>query len=160
MVRRVAALLKRWPDTRQWIIALAILALAAGPLYWLGTIGGFVTWQPRPLGPNDLAVAALLFVVPALGEEILFRGILIPNHRRALFVPLSIGLFMLWHPLQAWTIGPPWAGLFVAPTFLAATLILGAALAAIRLVTRSLWPAIIGHWLVVAAWKLALGGPF
>jgi predicted Abi (CAAX) family protease len=153
-------LLRRWPDARGWALSLLLLALAAAPLYLIGHAGGFATWSPRPLGSGDLAVAALLFFIPSLGEELLFRGVLLPGRRAALFAPLSVLLFTLWHPLQAWSFGPPWAALFLEPAFLAAVFVLGVTLTAIRLVTRSLWPAIIGHWLVVAAWKLVLGGPF
>lgn len=160
MVKRLGALLRHWPDARGWAFSVGLLALAAAPLYLLGRAGDFALWTARPFGIADLGVAALLFVVPSLGEELLFRGLLLPERRAALFAPLSVGLFVLWHPLQAWTFGPPWAALFIEPAFLAAALILGVTLTAIRLVTRSLWPAIIGHWLVVAAWKLALGGPF
>ena len=108
-----------------------------------------------------LGLAATLFVVPALGEEILFRGLLIPRDRPGVgAILLSVLLFVLWHPLQALTIGPPWAAAFLDPWFLAAVAILGLALARIYAATRSLWPCVLAHWLVVLGWKTVLGGPF
>ena len=69
-------------------------------------------------------------------------------------------LFVAWHPVQALTIGPAWAEIFLHPTFWIATLILGIILAHIRIVSRSLWPVILIHWFAVLIWKSLLGGPF
>ena len=100
-------------------------------------------------------------LAPALGEELLFRGFLIPRRPpRARWIALSAALFVLWHPLQAWTIGPPWAAAFLDPWFLAAAAVLGVALGRIYAATGSLWPCVAAHWLVVWGWKALLGGPF
>ena len=108
-----------------------------------------------------LALAATLFVAPALGEEIVFRGLVLPRRRPNLGrIGLSVLLFVAWHPLQALTIGPPWASAFLDPWFLAATAILGTALARIYAATGSLWPCVAAHCLVVFGWKAFLGGPF
>lgn len=132
---RTLAALRRWPDSRQWLRAAPVLA----------------------------ATAAIAFVLPAFAEEIVFRGLLMPVPGIAsmrLGMWLSIVLFVLWHPLQAWIFGPPWAGLFLAPAFLAAVLVLAIGLTHVRIVTGSLWPAILGHWLLIVVWKLLFGGPF
>ncbi len=116
-------------------------------------------------GPPDastmLRLAATLLIVPALGEEILFRGLLIPRrHAGVAVMALSVLLFVLWHPLQALTVGPPWAAAFLDPFFLTAGTIFGTALARIYSATGSLWLCIFAHWLVVFGWKTFLGGPF
>ena len=108
-----------------------------------------------------MGLAATLFLAPALGEELLFRGLLIPRelpNRRE--IALSVLLFVAWHPLQAVTFGPPWAAAFLNPWFLGCAAILGLALARIYAATRSLWPCVITHWFIVLIWKLVLGGPF
>lgn len=111
--------------------------------------------------PEVAVLAATLFVAPALGEELLFRAALIPREgRTAPWEALSAMLFVAWHPLQAVTIGPPWAGAFLDPWFLACVAVLGAGLGRIYVATRSLWPCVLVHWLVVLIWKAALGGPF
>nr|WP_247711238.1 CPBP family glutamic-type intramembrane protease [Qipengyuania vesicularis] len=111
-----------------------------------------------------MTILATIFVVPALGEELLFRWALFPRQgvrHRWLLVTLSVALFVLWHPLQAWTgLGPVWSELFLHPAFLACVAILGVTLAALRDASSSLWPPIFFHWAVVAAWKLLFGGPF
>lgn len=117
------------------------------------------------MGPPDaitmMRLAATLMLTPALGEEILFRGLIIPRDRPARkWIALSVLLFVLWHPLQAIAFGPPWASAFLDPWFLAAVAALGLSLARIYRATRSLWPCILFHWLVVYVWKVFLGGPF
>lgn len=157
------AALRRWPDAKQWAQAAPVLAATAAIVLAIAMIGGFANWAPVPLGADWLRVAAIVFVLPALIEEFIFRGLLMPVPGIAsmrIGMWLSIGLFVLWHPLQAWIFGPPWAGLFLEPAFLAAALVLAIGLTHVRIVTGSLWPAILGHWAIVAAWKLLFAGPF
>ena len=162
--RRLADMLeglRRVPALRGWARAALELGWALPLMLVVAHAGGLVRPQDPP-EPSTLAVlAAILFVAPALGEELLFRGLLIPRQRPgALWPVLSVVLFVLWHPLQAATIGPPWAGAFLDPLFLAAVAVLGAALARIYAATGSLWPCVLAHWLVVLVWKALLGGPF
>lgn len=108
-----------------------------------------------------IGLAATLLAAPALGEELLFRALLIPRDRPTFgWIVLSVLLFVAWHPFQVVTIGPPWSDLFLDPWFLALAAILGTALARIYAATRSLWPCVLVHWLVVFGWKAFLGGPF
>ena len=157
----LAAALRTFPDRRGWVRVLLELGWALPLLLVVAHLGGLIRVQSPPDAITMLGLAATLFVVPALGEEILFRGLLIPRDRPGVgAILLSVLLFVLWHPLQALTIGPPWAAAFLDPWFLAAVAILGLALARIYAATRSLWPCVLAHWLVVLGWKTVLGGPF
>lgn len=123
--------------------------------------GGLVRLGNTPEAITALGLAASLFFAPALGEELLFRGLLMPRRASgASWIALSALLFVLWHPLQALTVGPPWAGAFLDPWFLATVAVLGVALGRIYAATGSLWPCVAAHWLVVFGWKTLLGGPF
>ncbi len=160
---RTWAALRRWPNARQWLQAAPVLAATAAIVLAIAMIGGFAHWAPLPFGAEWLRIAAIALVLPALVEEIVFRGLLMPvpsvvSMRIGMW--LSIALFVIWHPLQAVAFGPPWSALFLAPAFLAAVLVLAIGLTHVRIVTGSLWPAILGHWLIVAAWKLLFAGPF
>ena len=127
----------------------------------LGHIGDLVRFAPLIDASTLAALAATLFFAPALGEEVLFRGMVIPRRDPgAAWIALSALMFVLWHPLQALTIGPPWADAFLDPWFLATVAVLGTSLARIYAATGSLWPGILIHWLVVFGWKALLGGPF
>ena len=98
-------------------------------------------------------------ITPILAATI--RGVLLPRDgRTTIWLALSVLLFVLWHPLQAVTLGPPRAETFLDPWFLAAVAVLGTALARIYAATRSLWPCILTHWLVVLGWKALFAGPF
>jgi len=157
----LAAGLRSVPGLAGWGRAALELGWAVPLMLIVAHLGGLVRFQAPPDAITSLGLAATLFVAPALGEELLFRGLVIPRARpTAGWIALSAALFVLWHPLQAVAFGPPWASAFLDPWFLAAAAIVGIMLARIYAATRSLWPCVIAHWLVVAGWKLLLGGPF
>jgi predicted Abi (CAAX) family protease len=99
--------------------------------------------------------------VPALGEEIPFRGLLVPARDEAgrpwTAIALSTALYVAWHPLEALTFMPK-ATMFLRPDFLACTAILGLGCALMRWRTGSLWPAVILHGGFVVVWQTWLGG--
>lgn len=153
--------LRHWPDLSGWRQAGLELCWALPLMLLAAYAGGLVRLQD----PSDLvtiiALAFALVVAPALGEEVLFRGLIIPREPPSgRWIAASSILFVLWHPLQAVTIGPPWAEAFLDPWFLATVAILGVALGRIYAATGSLWPPVAAHWLVVFSWKAWLGGPF
>jgi uncharacterized protein len=153
---------KTLPSRRQWLECLALAAAALPVMALAGWQGAFVGFAPEGDPGTWLRFAALLFLAPALGEELLFRALLVAPPTQpasASKLTLAVAAFVAWHPLQAWTIGPPWAGLFLNPWFLLATAALGAALVAQYRRTGSLWPCVLTHWLVVLFWKLVFAGP-
>jgi predicted Abi (CAAX) family protease len=162
--RRFADLLaglRRLPDPPGWRRVLFELAWALPLLLIVAHAGGLARLQSPPDASMAAMLAATLFVMPALLEELLFRGLIIPQQGpKSKWIALSVILFVLWHPLQVVTFGPPWAGSFLNPWFLAVVAILGLALARMYAATRSLWPSIVTHWIVVFAWKTVFGGPF
>jgi predicted Abi (CAAX) family protease len=99
--------------------------------------------------------------VPALGEEIPFRGLLVPARDEAgrpwTAIALSTALYVAWHPLEALTFLPQ-ATMFLRPDFLACTAILGLGCALMRWRTGSLWPAVMLHGGFVVVWQTWLGG--
>lgn len=161
--RCVVLALRTWPDPAAWRRCGRELLWGLPLLAAIGIAGGLANLAPVPDAATSLRVALLLFFVPALGEEIVFRAVLLPSPPgagRPLHIVAAIVLFVLWHPFQAVTIGPPWSSLFWDPWFLAATAVLGTLLTRLYLATGSIWPAVLVHWAVVAAWKLLFGGPF
>jgi membrane protease YdiL (CAAX protease family) len=132
----------------------AILSVLAGLTLWMASLGLFelqyTVWAPpesylrqfrwlheqlRPAGPVDAiwSVAAIA-IVPAVCEEILVRGIVLPAFARPLGGPLAVvvsaGLFGLMH-LDGYRF--PF------------TFAVGLALGAIRLRTGALLPVILAH---------------
>ena len=151
-----------WPTGSQWrsavILALPILIIMA----LLGYAGGWVGFEPVTDLRSILLTAAIVFVLPAFVEEFVFRGVLLSwfaswSQRWGNW--LSIALFVAWHPFQALTFGPPWSAIFLQPSFLIVTFLLGIILTHIRIVSQSLWPVILIHWLLVLGWKTVFAGP-
>ncbi|HYJ84292.1 MAG TPA: DUF2235 domain-containing protein [Allosphingosinicella sp.] len=167
---RLKAWLTAWPDSSGWAGLAREAAWLVPALALFAWLGGFLTWQPE-LTPGLALVALVAFFFPALVEESVFRGLLLkpPSDGVSGFGPavLSALLFALWHPLQVlvcqWTLVGrcplPWAWLGFNFWFLAAAFALGLACARLTLKARSLWPAVVLHWLVVVAWAALFGGP-
>jgi uncharacterized protein len=136
-----------------WSLPLAALLCALGGLADFG-------WTDEPALLLRLALVAIL--APALGEELLFRVLLLPPPgcsvpaRRLI---LSAALFMLWHPPQALLFGSHWGRVVLDPFFLAAVFVMGIALARLYARTGSVWPCVLLHWTAVVGWKALLGGP-
>jgi len=153
--------LRHLPDRAGWRSAAFELAWALPLLLVIAHWGGLARLQDPPAASTAAMLAATLFVMPALLEELLFRGLIIPREGpKRKWIALSVLLFVLWHPLQVVTVGPSWAGSFLNPWFLLVVGILGLALARMYAATRSLWPSILTHWLVIFGWKTLFGGPF
>ncbi|AMO72347.1 CPBP family glutamic-type intramembrane protease [Sphingorhabdus sp. M41] len=155
--------LKVWPAAGRWKADLAIALPAAVIIALSGYLGGWLRFDPLTDLPSGLIAAVILFFIPVLAEELVFRGLLLSwfatfSQRWGNW--LSIGLFVLWHPLQALIFEPSWSAIFLQPSFLFATFILGIVLTHIRIVSQSLWPVIMIHWSLVLSWKLLFGGPF
>jgi predicted Abi (CAAX) family protease len=138
------------------LVLLAYGALALG----LGVASGFLTlpWQWPPLAQALPRMAGLL-LMPALGEELLFRVLLIPTQGEGFpwsaqlaWMLLSLGLFVLYHPLAARLWYPQARALFNDPRFLVQATLLGVACSLAYGLTGSLWTPVLIHWLAVVIW--------
>lgn len=144
-----------WAETVA--IGAAFLVLAG----LIGHLSGFYHWSPR-WSPLTLATA---IVAPAFLEELCFRAALPPDpkHKSTRQTWLTRGafataLFIIWHPAQSW-LGAPWATeAFVSWPFLAIVALLGATTTWLYRRTKSLWPCVAVHWVLVALWKSLFGG--
>ena len=162
--RPIPARLKRAlltaPRPRDWGEMLLGGALLAGVFGTLGLRTGLLHLEPRPASVV-LKCAAVVFFIPALGEELSFRGALIPDRgeaRRAL-VPIlgSTALFTAWHVVETLWL-PQERRTFLRPDFLAWAAGLGLVCAVLRRRSGSIWPPVVLHWAAVVAWMGWLGG--
>ncbi len=138
----------------------ALLALGHG--FRSGFLAGPWRWRPLPV---LLPHAAGLLVMPALVEELIFRVGLLPHplegeHGAPLvaWMALSVGLFVLYHPLAGRLWYRPGRQLFQDPRFLVQCTLLGIACALVYVVTGSLWSPVLIHWLAVLVWLEPLQG--
>jgi len=156
---RLLAVLAALPDAAGWRwCALAVLTCGA-----LMTVIGFSTglYRLTETAPGFVFRMLTVWIVPALGEEIPFRALLLPGRdetrRPGLWVVVSTALYVAWHPFEALTFLPH-ATTFLRWDFLLCTAILGLACALMRLRTGSLWPAVLLHGGFVLIWQTWLGG--
>ncbi len=151
---RILTTLKTWPSPRQWFevfsigIAIGVLAMLLKP--------NLIDLSLAPSLSNMVAVAIVAFFVPALFEELVFRGLLLPYFSWT-WIALSNALYIAWHPIEALFLFPEAANLFFDPKFLLIVAVLGLSCTFVYVRAQSLWASIGLHWIVVVAWK-AMGG--
>lgn len=157
-LRELLRLAGTLPDADGWRasgIAAAGYVCVALPVALAGDLLGAPAGAP---GARELLVP---FVAPALLEEALFRGVLLPPRgARAPRWPWWVGslaAYVAAHPLVAAVARPNARPVFDAPAFLAEALLLGAAATYLRERSGSLVPPVLLHGAVVAAW-LVFGG--
>jgi uncharacterized protein len=148
---RLKRLLKP-PGRSDWFDLCWVAGVYALAVVPLGLWGGLIAWNPLPL-IQGLAFAVVAVIVPALGEEGLFRGLLLRDRGPLwLRVGLPLVAFVFWHPFQALTFAPGRV-LFFDPVFLLMTAILGLACTVLRLRSGTIWTAVVLHWLAVVLWQ-------
>ncbi|MEO0982779.1 MAG: CPBP family glutamic-type intramembrane protease [Pseudomonadota bacterium] len=147
------------PQHGGWAYGLGAFVVFGAFAAAFGLASGLYTWSPTLDGLWKTALIAI--VLPALGEELVFRGPLlaVSEQTAKLAAGPLLALFVLWHPLNAALFLPEARELFYDLRFLANAAALGAACTYATLRARSLWPAIALHWAAVVAWKGLFGGP-
>jgi predicted Abi (CAAX) family protease len=155
-LRRAIAAKPSVRDGFEFAVAAAGFALAAGLAG-----GGLLHWSPRS-GAQIAGIAAIAFLIPALGEETVFRGLLVPDRGEAIaaFGPIvaSTLLFIAWHGAE--TLWLPGArAIFLRADFLMLAGLLGLACAILRRRSGSIWTAVLLHWSAATVWIGFFGGP-
>jgi uncharacterized protein len=162
IAKRVWSGLTTWPDRRMWLFSAGVFIAYAVLAWGIGFATGLYRFEPH-LDESLVRVFVVAFFVPAIGEEVFFRGALIPSTKekvRALpQILLALALFLAWHPINAWLFFPEVLPLFSNWRFLLVTALLGIACSYLWRTTRSLWPPIVLHWVAVVIWKAFLGAP-
>lgn len=158
-VRRAGRSAATLPSARGWTEALVLGVAAGAGGYALGRRSGLF----RPArGRPSLALALGVLIVPALGEELVFRGALTPDRDedrsdlRA--IAGSAALFTLWHVVEASTFMRGAGPTFLRPDFLALAALEGVVCGWLRRRTGSIWPGVLLHAAEVFVWKTWLGG--
>jgi len=157
---RLLTSLRTVPSPRGWLFCLAVSVVTLALMMLIGFVTGLYRLQPTEPG---LALRMLaVFFVPALGEELPFRGLLTPgpneSNRPRLEIATSTVLYTFWHVFEAVTFLKTAAGVFLRPDFLLCCAVLGLGCAITRRRTGSIWPAVLLHWALVVVWQTWLGG--
>ncbi len=160
MIDRLKRSLLTWPDANGWVQCGFLGALSLLLIGGMAGLGGLLNWQLR-FTDWPLRLASVM-CVPAFSEELVFRGLLIPDkgelRRPILWISLATLVFVAWHIFEALVLLPG-ATLFLKPVFLMCVGILGTGCALMRYRTGSIWPAVLLHGLLVWTWQVFFGGP-
>lgn len=153
----------RWADGRDMLAGLTVFVCLVWIIHhFISPIHFSLNAPGVRINPDQFLILAILaFFIPALGEEFVFRGILLPRPtgwlQTLISSLLSVAVFVLWHPLQVWLGLPLAQPVFTEPAFLILVAGLGVICSALTLRSGSLWPAVALHWLVVVGWKAGTG---
>lgn len=153
------------PDARTWLVCAAVYAVFVVSAGSIGLLSGLLRPSAPHLPLRDMLLTALVIVIqPALVEEMVFRGLLLPREadalpRRRLLVVAgaALALYVASHPLNAWLFRPE-ATVFANPVYLVLATLLGLTCTLTYFISRSLWPPVAIHWLAVLTWLWFLGG--
>lgn len=153
-MKEVIEKLKTFPSFRGWFEVLGLFVVFIFVSYLLAP--NLIDINNAPKVSELVFITIIAFFVPALFEELFFRGILIKNFNFK-WVLLSLLLFVLWHPFQAYLYLPKAKIVFLSFNFLFLVGVLGVFCTLAYYRTKSLWASIVLHWLVVVSWR-AFGG--
>ena len=152
-----ASAARAWPDLRQWWQTFLLLTLFASFTLLVAKLDTAFNFSVTTGWGELLAIAALGFFIPALGEEMVFR-VALAGRAGVERATLALALFVLWHPVQVWLGLPMAQPAFLEPGFLIIAAALGLTCTLAWRMTGSVWPAVVIHWLTVVGWKALLGG--
>lgn len=159
--RRLLRALTTLPEARGWAYAAGVGAATLAGMGAVGFSTGYYAVHPTlTAGLGGRLIGVLL--APGLGEEVPFRGLLVPGRDEAAnpwpaLIPVT-AVFTAWHVVEVLTFLPAARAAFLRWDFLACAAILGLGCGLVRWRTGSLWPAVALHWLAVTIWQTWLGG--
>lgn len=111
-----------------------------------------------------LSTVVIALIYPSIFEEWLFRVLFMPDwelsslQTRLGWMMLSLGIFVVAHPLNTRLFFPDRKATFDNATFLSLAGLLGGVCTAAYWQSHSIWPPVMLHWLIVSLWLTGLGG--
>lgn len=154
------------PERSDIVFSVIIFCLYTLIALLVGFLTGF--FQPGFLDVDIRIILFLpifLFVFPAVFEELIFRGLLLPHKTRELpgkqvllYSVLSIVVFVGYHPINGLTLARFAYPIFTNPIFLFLATLMAIACTITYLRSGSIWIPIVIHWLTVLVWIFFLGG--
>ena len=154
------------PNGQTWRMCAFVYCLFLVCAVPIGLLSGLLRPGLPQLSPAELIGTGLLLLVhPAMTEEIVFRGLLLPRHadsmsrgRRLVLAAAALAAYVASHPLTALLFRQEALSLFENPIYLVLVALLGLSCTATYLISQSIWPPVALHWLTVVAWIWFFGG--
>jgi membrane protease YdiL (CAAX protease family) len=101
--RRILAALRTWPDGAGWKMVFLAVSWGLPSIALIAWAGDLAHFAPVASAATWLRVGLFLIVIPSFGEEVMFRGLLLPSPGQKLPIwraVLTTALFVAWHPLS------------------------------------------------------------
>ncbi|UCF59949.1 MAG: CPBP family intramembrane metalloprotease [Anaerolineaceae bacterium] len=154
------------PSIEAWLWTAGILLLLAVVVLPIGFRTGFLRVEPMAGGHGRFVLIALTLIIrPSLIEELIFRILFVPHPAQGyppritlLWAGVGLFLFIVFHPINGLFVRKGARLLFTDPLFLVFAGLLGIGCTAAYLISGSIWPPMIIHWVAVTPWILLLGG--
>lgn len=165
-VRDLRDALTTMPQTRTWLACALVFALFVACAAPIGLLSDFLRPSVPHLGAKDVfSTALLIFIQPALVEELVFRGLLLPRDARSVrgrrLLAITGGALVIYvvsHPINAMFFRPEVLYVFDNPVYLVLAALLGIACTVAYFISKSIWPPVVIHWITVLTWLWFLGG--
>ena len=149
-----------------WLRCAALYAAYVAIVLSAGLATGFLHIEVMSGNARAfLIVPLLIFIRPAVVEELFFRAILLPHPRENatpqrvwITATLSLAVFIAMHPLNGYLLRHEAFAVFSNPLFLFFAGLLGLVCTLAYRMSGSLWPPILMHWTTVVVWTVFLGG--
>lgn len=160
---RITAALTTIPSF--WDLGLTLVCLVVYGVLTIpiGMGSQFLQWDSPQKTPLQMIFMSLF--APALIEEIGFRILFIPHPSEAaslqnicLWGGVNLFLFIIYHPLNSFTLYKAGYPTFLHPIFLTLATLLGIICTVAYVLTGSLLPPVLIHWIAVVIWLGWLGG--
>jgi uncharacterized protein len=154
------------PRSRTWLACALVFALFVACAAPIGILSGLLRpGVPHVSAKEAVTTALLIFLQPALVEEIVFRGLLLPRDARSvrgrrllLIAGGALAIYVASHPINAMLFRPDVLHVFGSPAYLVLTTLLGTACTVAYFISKSIWPPVAIHWVTVLMWLWFLGG--
>ncbi|MEQ9669770.1 CPBP family glutamic-type intramembrane protease [Coleofasciculus sp. G2-EDA-02] len=154
------------PTLKSWLFSFLLLFIIALICLPIGFQSGLLEFEFLHLSfIGIIKILVSRFFFPSFAEELLFRVLLLPRPTPNTPVNIqltmaftSIVLYVIGHPIFAFLFYQKAFSVFTNPGFLLSTLILGITLTISYLHSRSIWPPVVIHWIVVIVWLLIFDG--
>lgn len=150
----VVASVRRLPDLRAAIEALLLFLVVVAAGVWAAMSDVF-TLDPVPRD-SMLILSVSAFLMPALSEELAFRGWV--RAGAPIAAVISLLAYVFWHPFQVMANLPFARPEFTDPRFLIVVATLGACCTLSRIRSGSIWPAVVIHWGAAVVWRALFAG--
>lgn len=165
LITRLTSAISTFPNLSSCWLTVVLLFVYGLLALILGFSTNFLQWKVCSSRTLSVRIVTTSFFAPALLEEIFFRVLLLPyplnktpDNSWLWWAGLSLFLFVVYHPLNAFSFFPQGRKTFCNPIFLGLALGLGIVCTVIYGHSGSLWLPVLVHWLVVISWLLFLGG--